>query len=814
MPNFPVEIPGASSKKPTQPKFSPGKGGSPASEFVITEKFQGGYRNREDITVLPPGVMIEGSQNVLTNTFERIGIRKGYTLDGQANTDIAPILAATDWDRHTGDTRHLRAGFNTTGSNGKHQFRYVAEASQSWSGNSFTAGQVFWIDLMTSLTSVEFNYSPFWNASDAQDELLFVNGSSNIYSWSGGVTTFASASNAAGSIASLALTTGAIASVNATPTVAGTGYTNGDTLTVTTGGGLGTVQVTSVGGGGEVLTIVLVSGGHNYTTGTGKAVTGGSGINCTIEITAIVTPGTGYALNDVLTITGGGGAGGTVKVTGQSGGVISAIQLITPGTGYSTGSLLATTGGTGTGALVDILTIATGYIEKQGTTTWAEEGFYISGTRSVTINGTVYTYTGGEGTLFLTGISPNPTTAGYTAGSVIFQTVRTTSNLAMTGIPATLENKLIAVLNNQTYVTGANNNSVYVSNVNDYTDYSFTSPVRVVGEGALLTLDAVPAALTPQENVMYISAGKDQWYQTIFTLSADLTAESLTINRLKTTTLQGAQSQAFCTKIKNNIAYLSFEPIINSLGLVQDILSFPQTTDLSFPIVNDMNTYNFTDGSCFYFKQFIYIAIPQENIVRIYNMTNPNNPYWEAPQILGLSRFSVIDGELYGHSYQVGETYKLFTGYNDNGGAIEAVAKFSFNGYGARFYSKSFNEFFVDGYIGTNTTLNLEMQYDLDGCATNTSIPIAGNDTRIVCSFSSSASLGKVSLGKNPLGGDLLVQEVPVPPYFHVIKTFPRIPFYFHSPSFRSIGIDQQWDIISFGGAATPTSEGNNAITE
>ncbi len=713
------------------PKPSRGAGASLVNEFKLVSKFPAGYRNREDKTVLPPGILIEGSQNVLTNTAERIGIRKGYTLDGQANTGIAPITASTDWERHVGDTRNLRAGFNTTGSNGKLQFRYVAAAGDSWSGNTFTAGQVYWIDLMTSLSLVDFNFTTFWNSTELISLLLFVNTSSNIFEWSGGVATFDSASNAAGVISTIA----------AAPTAGGAGYVVGDVLTITTGG-----------------------------------------------------------------------TGGTVRVATVSAGAVTGVVLVTPGTGYTTGAGKVTSGGTGVGATIEITAIATGYIKKTGTRTWAEEGFYTTGTRSVTINGTVYTYTGGESTLYLTGIAPNPTAAGYTTGTVIFQTVKTTANSAMTGISSTLQNKLISTLGNRIFVSGSNNNTLYVSKVNAYTDFSFTAPVHLVGDGALIILDAVPTALIAQETQMYISAGKDFWYVTAFQLSADLASESYSVNRLKTTSLQASQSQALTTKIKNNIAFYSFEPIVNSLGLVADVLSFPQVVDLSFPIVNDLNTYDITDGSCFYHKQYLYIAVPAENKVLIYNMTNPENPYWEAPQILPISRFSVIEGSLYGHSSQVGETYKLFNGYNDNGNAVNAVAKFSFNNYGSRSYPKSQDAHFFDGYISSNTTLNLGFEYDLDGCSTVTSFPILGTNTAIVCAFSSDASLGKRPLGYGPLGSDLFVDSNPLPPYFHVIKTFPRVPFYFESTSFSSSGIDQQWEIVSFGGNVTAASEGNNSI--
>ncbi len=101
-------------------------------EYSIVSNFLHGYRNREDVTVLPPGVLIDGSHDVLTNTFQRVGKRKGYTLDGAANTDEAAIggggtaMGVFDWVTSLGEERNMRAGFLTNaGNDGKLQFRTV-----------------------------------------------------------------------------------------------------------------------------------------------------------------------------------------------------------------------------------------------------------------------------------------------------------------------------------------------------------------------------------------------------------------------------------------------------------------------------------------------------------------------------------------------------------------------------------------------------------------------------------------------------------------------------------------------------------------
>ncbi len=81
----------------------------------------------------------------------------------------------------------------------------------------------------------------------------------------------------------LVINTESILAIVAAPTAGGTGYKVGDILKVSEGAS-GTVKVTAVTSG-VVDTVILITGGVNYTTGTGKATTGGTGTGCTIEIT-------------------------------------------------------------------------------------------------------------------------------------------------------------------------------------------------------------------------------------------------------------------------------------------------------------------------------------------------------------------------------------------------------------------------------------------------------------------------------------------------------------------------------------------------
>jgi hypothetical protein len=244
------------------------------------------------------------------------------------------------------------------------------------------------------------------------------------------------------------------------------------------------------------------------------------------------------------------------------------------------------------------------------------------------------------------------------------------------------------------------------------------------------------------------------------------------------------------------------EPTIDLLGRVENIQATPQQTNISDSIKLDVDSYDFTGGSIFYFQYYIYVAVPQEGLVLAYNLSTNS---WEAPQTLPVSRFYIVDGELYGHSSATSESYKLFTGYADRvyegfeGYPIPAVMKFSYQNYGTRYSYKKANMFYIEGYINLNTMITATVTTELDGCASVRTFTIDGSDTQIVCIPSSSASLGKTSLGKQKLGGDKMASIQGLPPKFRVVKSFSSKDFFEASMAFSILGTDNRFDILAFG---------------
>jgi len=491
------------------------------------------------------------------------------------------------------------------------------------------------------------------------------------------------------------------------------------------------------------------------------------------------------------------------------------------------------------GAVTTLASATVNTVTKQGTNTWQQEGYTATG--SITIGGVTATYSGGYGTTTLTGVSVDFSNVGtYPVASEIHQTPVTTALSGMTAILATLAPTVIGCgRTNQVYVGSSTSNSLYISKVNDYLNYSFTAPTRVIGEGCLIPLDAPPRKFLAQEVTaaeggtsaydMWISEGLNTWSVIRATLDSTNTKEKLEHIRLKTSPLQGAISHRLVAKMKNHIMFVGNDNVASFMGYVS-YQYIPTIVDFSYPIINDMNSYDFTDGSIFFHKNYAYVAVPKSGIIRVYNMTDQTKDqfsaykavedvtqmpwFWEAPIGYPLSGFYVTsDGQLCGHSYTTSESYKLFTGGSFNGQDIDVNATFAFDDKGDRTQSKGSNELWVEGYIGQNTKLNATVAGDLDACQTTQTVIVDGSNSQYVCFGGEGGALGDSPLGTMPLGLGMTISTT-LPAYFHVAKTYLQVPSYLEQISFTTKGVDLNWEILCFGTNATPTVEGNNAITD
>lgn len=446
-----------------------------------------------------------------------------------------------------------------------------------------------------------------------------------------------------------------------------------------------------------------------------------------------------------------------------------------------------------TGAVVEVASNTATTITI-ASSTWAAAGFLLSGTRSVIINGVEYTYTGGEASDTLTGLSGLPALA---VGTPVFQATRShaistflTTNIS---IPSDYNIDLIETLNNQVYIGAENSREVYMSRTGSITGFNRSSP-RITGEAEKFILDASTRAFVAQEDVMYMGSGDDFWFATLFNPSADNTTEQAQIKRLKTQTQKGALTQSAVGKMINDIAYVSAEPTFDTLGRVTNITT-PQTTPLSDPISPDFDAMDFSNCHVKYFKNKVYIAIPAENRVYIWNV---DQKYWEAPHILPIRRLGIVGGRLIGHSSQQQETYYLYDGYNDNGASAQHIAKLAYDNGGDRTKEKTFDEYYVETYQTLGTDLNCTLNFELNGSDTTVEFNIPTDNPAIVFGSATDTGLGSEVLGSESLSGGGGDSEEPLVKIRAIKEMVPR-KYFEYQRVFSTDGVDQRWEIIASG---------------
>lgn len=767
-----------------------------AGQFSLIPKFLG-YHAREEPSKLPVGTMIAPSQNVLIKTTGRVKLVSGYVLDGVASAiPDSGILSHFDFHPTSGATRNMRAGFLTgAGNDGKLQYRYL-DATDA----------VNWVNLMTGLTNVHLSYTSYWDNTNFVNQLTWVDGSNNIFQWNGAVTTFASG------------TTGTVIS-----------FTGNNALLATVGALSGTYTTLIQGSNGSIGTAYLAYIGLTVQPTNGQTIIFNfNGALQTVTFVSVIgsTPGNVLIGVDLPTT------------------IANLLGLLqAPATTSATQVALSSPNQT----IMGYITFAsnTNTITNQGTQTWAQLGF--TGTGSIVIAGTTYTYVGGNYSQTLFGVSSD--VSGTTVAAIVHQAPITTALSSMTGIPETFAPTIVGCGRiNQLYVGAATSDMVYISKVNDFTNYSFTAAGRIAGEGWAQVLDSPATAFLPMEDRtdssksydLYISSGKNTWGIITSTISVTFdstgalktTIETIQYQKLRSTALEGALSQRFAVMMKNHIAFIGHDNVANFFGWIS-FENVPETVDFSYPIIDDMDSYDFTDGSIFYYKNYIYISIPREGIIRIYNMTDQtkqttmstyhpyedvdvaNQPwFWEAPITYPVSGFYITDDlGLCAHSYTTSESYQIFTGGSLNGQNIIGNATFSLDDKGDRTQKKASDEIFVEGYIAQNTNLPVTITGDLDTFANSQTVTMNGFDSTIVAYGSGAHSLGKNPLGSQPLGGAQL-STATRPAWFHVALTYPESPCYLEQVSFGTNGVDLAWELITFGTNARFTNESNNDITQ
>lgn len=123
-----------------------------------------GYVSSFDKTNLPPNVAVMGSQNVYKKLSGNWAVRQGQKRRGVANNALSKVFSSFVWNTSWGATFTMAVSNSTL----------------------YVVANDIWYPLVGSLTETRYVFDNWWNNTDKKDQLLFVNGTDDMFMWTGG----------------------------------------------------------------------------------------------------------------------------------------------------------------------------------------------------------------------------------------------------------------------------------------------------------------------------------------------------------------------------------------------------------------------------------------------------------------------------------------------------------------------------------------------------------------------------------------------------------------------------------------------------
>jgi len=632
--------------------------------------------------------------------------------------------------------------------------------------------RMVWYTLLQTPGSTRYIFDSWYDGTQGQSALIMCNGTDSMTYWPGGIAM--------------------IASVGSTPTVTaitvqntGTNYSIGDVFTIGGQGSDAFGQVTGVDGSNAVTTVVLLQGGKGYAVGNniptstfGSGPTSKVGLTVNITSVAVVTTLTKDQLDGIPT-------------WGQA----SFYNTTIPGNGE----------------------------------------FYSSSLAALTINGVQYAYDGSgidSDTIVLSGMFP-----AIMAGSIAFST--TFSN----NFGATVD--FLKVIGNQVYFGAYASTLILATSGNDWTDIT---PVANGGLGTpfQVVLDGLPTAIALQKSSPVIFSGRNR--QTVLTISQvsvnqgtnfpSILVQNVFPARSQTRYDTNPISQEFIDGDGNYIVWLGLDNQLHVFGATNSLFLSDKNPSLSQAIQTELKNVNFSGGALRWIGEFIYITAPLIATHYVYQEresvdeggTVRTERIWNPPQITGISRFSDLNGVIYGHSnlnpmmYQIWDTGQWHDDAPDENNnlialpyeCVMAMAYLQLPGKTKsvlRANKLNFDKIYVEGYIAPGTPLLGTVYFDYQGATdtqtiyiNNPAIPgIAAQPAlvknTVLYSYLTAPPLGADSLADNPIGEGITfsTDAQDYLPKFRAIRKVTPKPCFEVGTELYSYALDARWEILAMG---------------
>lgn len=497
-------------------------------------------------------------------------------------------------------------------------------------------------------------------------------------------------------------------------------------------------------------------------------------------------------------------------------------------------------------------------ITKAGTATWAEAGFAItvSAEKKIMIGGREFTYTGGETTTTLTGVTASSGDAStITPDSVAIQSVFSDAGGSGQMFPASFSADFLRVENNQAIVGSYSSRVVYIStnlkrslnpdSLHGFQDFT-NALTHIPGDPDLIVLDNLCKGIGFHNGQLAIFAGQSDLYLVTMNKISTIQFADLfdgtnrfyinEVTKKKLPNLQGSLGHEFIGNFGEYLVWLDQNHQLRALGTFSNSL-VQKPVHLSIQVQEELSEDNFTGGHLRVIEDTIHITAPNNGrdwMYQIREIVNDNGEVvsekiWQPPQLRGLSRIAVFEGVIHGHSNVNPQVYQVFdtNQWTDDHPSEEPIpytcmARFAYrqltersgnNSFVRRQGLLTFDKIYFEGYTSEGVYLYTNVYFEYQGAKAMLTVPINDpEDETEMARFwlgNSAPSFGDSPIGDTPLGDGILEEsnEQESLPKFRRIADAQVINCFEYMIEIFSVEPDSRWEILAFGPNVSRASE-------
>lgn len=701
-----------------------------------------GYNSEQDPTTVDPRYAIRGTKNMYLTNRGTWAVRPGLKLIGDENGTEDGVVASFEFETVQGDTLPI-------------------QVLESGAMRFFANG--IW-NLLKTFDKTRFVFTTWWNNFDKLNEIIMVNGSKNLYAWTGAFANYKiSAAQTVNSVVAINIPSG--------QSISGGPYVVGQQITIAAGNNDAVVTVLEVDGLGAPSRVDITNIGSGYSTGSGIGTSSGG-------------PQSGFVI-DITQVEN------TYSLTNTSGDRWSEL-------GFSSSDFPVR-------GSMDVLQ---------------------DGNLKLLINGSEYTYFGGADTDTLTGVFPNPSSSlNDLVIQDVITTVNTPDENFNNDFCFTINNSGIG---SQLVVGSYTSRIIYISFSEQYNyfvntgDVIYGDPDFVIldefprggiskgGSAYIAAGNNVWYIITPNTPIPYVaSVGRI----VITTVDKQVGASN-----------SAALAHEFIDAIGESIIYLAQDHQLRSYGTVRNI-STQKTPSLSKVVHKELIEEDFTGGCIRAVDEFVYIVSPisgktflyqvRDDVDDVGNLTAQR--YWQPYQEWNISRVAVIDGTTSGYSAEFPQLYQLWDTnqwHDDTPGGPAFYTKILRMAY-RQFSSEraqlgSFDKVYYEGYILDRSGLSAIVYNDYQG-ATNTQKYVLSDENGSAVLYGSDGItlIGDEKIGDKNVGGGIPdpTYEIDIPK-FRVIQNVLQDDCFEYGLELNDSQADSRWEILALG-PDTAISENN-----